>query len=206
MDILCSPLEWCLQRLLHGIYVGRISRAREMLHMAADLLEEEGILYWIDYGTLLGAYRNGRFIPWDGDIDLSILARDHERVLALNPRLPPGFSIEISRNLQKKYENGTEFLRLNCKHMKEYIDIYHYRESSDHRFQDLTLSSDGKGYYESQPVDPDLIFPLEAIWLEGRRFPCPHRTREYLLIRYTTLSPRLFRYHKEGGRIPAVLE
>lgn len=174
-----------------------------LLHMSADLLEGQGILYWIDYGTLLGVYRDGRPIPWDPDIDLSILAGDHERVLALNHHLPEGFSIEISRRLQRKFENGTEFLRLNCTHLKEYVDIYHYRELPGHRFQDLALSADGKGYYESQPVDRDLLFPLGSIGLEGRCFPCPHRTREYLLTRYTTLSPRLFRYNRRGERIPA---
>jgi hypothetical protein len=35
--------------------------------------EDSGIILFADYGTLLGAARTGRFIPWDGDIDFSVL-------------------------------------------------------------------------------------------------------------------------------------
>jgi len=38
-----------------------------------SMLDENGIVYWLDYGTLLGAVRGGKMIEWDYDIDLGTL-------------------------------------------------------------------------------------------------------------------------------------
>jgi len=35
-----------------------------------NVLDSEGVAFWLSAGTLLGAYRDGDFIPWDDDIDI----------------------------------------------------------------------------------------------------------------------------------------
>lgn len=52
------------------------------LMVAFDQLAKAcGAEYWIDYGTLLGCYRNGILLPWDKDADISMTegARDKFR-------------------------------------------------------------------------------------------------------------------------------
>ncbi len=59
----------------------------ELARFTHALLERNGIVHWADYGTLLGAVREGDLIAWDEDVDLGALAADTEAILALGPQI-----------------------------------------------------------------------------------------------------------------------
>ena len=50
-----------------------LEKAEKALRVTAELLENLGIKYWIDSGTLLGIYRDNSLIPYDHDIDIRCL-------------------------------------------------------------------------------------------------------------------------------------
>lgn len=54
-----------------------------------------GIPYWLDSGTLIGAARHGGFIPWDDDLDVCILRKDRNRLIkAMREGLHEPFTCE----------------------------------------------------------------------------------------------------------------
>lgn len=53
-----------------------------MLYKLINIFQKHGVTYWLEAGTLLGAYRHGGFIPWDDDIDISVPIRDQPMLLS----------------------------------------------------------------------------------------------------------------------------
>ena len=49
----------------------------DMLEKIIGVCERHNIHWFIDYGTIIGAKRHGGFIPWDDDIDISMLQDDY---------------------------------------------------------------------------------------------------------------------------------
>jgi fukutin-related protein len=64
-----------------------INAIKEICFYLVDLFEEQEIKYWLDFGTLLGAARNGEIIPWDKDADFGVFHQDIERIIKLAPRI-----------------------------------------------------------------------------------------------------------------------
>lgn len=44
------------------------------------ICEQNNIDYWLNFGTLLGAVRHNGFVPWDDDVDTSIMRKDIPRL------------------------------------------------------------------------------------------------------------------------------
>ena len=55
----------------------------DILKMFDSFCRENNIRYYLSHGTLLGAIRYKKFIPWDDDVDLLIPRADYDRMIKL---------------------------------------------------------------------------------------------------------------------------
>ena len=62
--------------------------AHQLLSDVCTLLDQHDISYHLEGGTLLGIVRDKKLIPWDHDLDISILASDADRILQVLKHLP----------------------------------------------------------------------------------------------------------------------
>lgn len=66
----------------------------EVLHVVAGVCKNNGIRYFADWGTLLGAVRHKGMIPWDDDIDICVVREEYNRLIQVLPKaLPHGFVV-----------------------------------------------------------------------------------------------------------------
>lgn len=74
---------------------------RDMLLDLVPVLEEAGCVYWLDFGTLLGVYRDDDIILHDNDCDIGILNPDWDAIEALlNKRLrSKGYWTKVSMHI-----------------------------------------------------------------------------------------------------------
>ena len=98
----------------------------EVLYLIKSIAEKYGLTLYADFGTLLGVIRHGGFIPWDDDIDVSMLRSEYQQLLSILPKeLPEGYIVydHLGKNVPNspkafvanstRIETSPEFLERN---------------------------------------------------------------------------------------------
>ncbi len=155
-----------------------LSDSISTLNKVANILEDMDIKYWIDSGTLLGAYRDKSFNLYDHDIDI------RTKVSGLSDDKLGDFVrklwMEGFRDIEglKPYRAQVLF----CDDLHVVVDLKFCHEDSEYTW-----------YYCWREPEPQAIlhvFPnkyfltLGEIELHGRKYPCPMPVEEYIEHHY----------------------
>ena len=156
----------------------------------AQIFDQHGIIYWIDFGTCLGAYRYGGIIPWDWDIDISVLLPDHENVKrALSQLDPKKYQIQD----WSSYSHPGTFIKVFVKESNNLIDIMHYRIDPTKKEIAYFFTYEHSPFPESwkrhelegmKPLSFDTVFPLKKAQFDGLTVWAPNDVVTYLESKY----------------------
>lgn len=148
----------------------------KLFYEASQLLEKNGIVYWIIGGTFLGAVRSGGIIKWDDDIDIMI---PHE----------------YKDKLYKLYRDNDTLRIYNGNNFCDKI-LYRNNENNDRIFIDVFYASpnllNGKIIFEHNSLLCIYTWPNEYYYLNDL-FPL----RKYKFGAYEVYGPNKYSEYME---------
>jgi len=174
-----------------------------------DWLEEAQHSWFIESGTLLGAWRNGNFIAHDDDFDIALII-DKKDVMGelwrlcdiLSVALPAPYKCRVTSSYCDKIEVfdpthgdyallGDQYLGARFHYVTIDLQAYVPRpsETSD-EMSGRKLVPRYRACPEGHAVVPVYsdCLPVGSIMLEGETFPCPHDTEAFLRTMYGFLG------------------
>ncbi|XP_028390777.1 uncharacterized protein LOC114515679 [Dendronephthya gigantea] len=162
------------------------------------VLNELNIPWVVENGTLLGAYRSGKFIPHDDDFDIALFFESNPSDIVpdilnkLKQLLPEPYEARYVSNYAQKIEvydptygsfnlcgpqyNGADFYYV-C------ADLQFYQ-----RFDNIYRCL---YFIQANVVEIPVqtLFPLRSISLESQTFQAPNNVENYLKCQYGSISP-----------------
>jgi hypothetical protein len=172
---------------------------KDIIHVLSvfkQIMSKTGLVYWLDYGTLLGAYRWGDILPWDHDADISYMGGQSPILIESAPEFERhGMLLKVGQ-CRIFYENVIVDILPWVERDGRMIETRHldyqpgFLKSWDERYD----------YFPSRWVNP-----VHEIYLAGDYYNCPNQVEQILRKRYgninlivphrvkALLSPRLYK-------------
>lgn len=142
-----------------------------ILEDVASILEKSKIKYWIDGGTLLGLYRDGRLIEFDHDLDFVIPYKELEK---LNLDAFDGYDVFTTRINSRLISHDLFREGIGINLFAAYLDKWNINAYG-------IRDNDKRVIYKTPRKYCDKLYHVEY---QGRKFPCPNNLDEYLAKKY----------------------
>ncbi len=163
-----------------------LERAETLLEDAIQIFDQCKIAYWLEGGTLLGIRREQRLLPWDDDLDISMMQKELGK---LNPLLSSlkkaGFRIRIRTFDEDSAYFKKGDIRMIKIRTKRFFGLLKGQVCLD---VFVKYPHEQKAYWEiankTKFVPVKFYESLKTITFKGYSYQVPLQTDEYLSYRY----------------------
>lgn len=156
-----------------------------------NYLNEENVIYWADYGTLLGFIREKDFIKWDYDVDFSVYY-SKENMVKLHKVIAMMYS---SGNWETSKAQVHKWYQIKHKKTGIHVDFYIWHLDNKGKLCPGFSYDAGKSlrlnkhisctiYQDFYPTDTGKIFPLKSIIIDGYQVKIPNNSVQRLVDIY----------------------
>ena len=163
-----------------------LAQAEKLLSDVITIFESCNIAYWLEGGTLLGLRREGRLLPWDNDLDISLHESEGDKLMLLVDTLKKkGFRVR-TRTFEKDsdvFKQGDlRMIKIRTKRFfgllkgNVCLDVFIKYTKNDKTYwgiADTFMSVPAKFYNSFKKID-----------FKGKNYSVPEHTDEYLTFRY----------------------
>ncbi|MCP4976982.1 MAG: LicD family protein [Maribacter sp.] len=163
-----------------------LGRAEKLLADVIAIFESCNVAYWLEGGTLLGLRREGRLLPWDNDLDISIHDNEEDKLSVLQNTLKKkGYRVRTRQFTEDSdvFKRGDlRMIKIRTKHFFGLIkgnvclDVF------------IKYTKNDKTYWEIankiKNVPSKYYAEFKAIQFKGKSYTIPKLTDDYLTYRY----------------------
>lgn len=179
-----------------------LQNAYLLLFQLKKILDDANILFWLDFGTLLGAYRDHDFIKHDLDLDIGVFYTDSDRVK--KALINNGFNIIREFRVNSEIYQGLE--QTYC-FAGVTVDVFYYHMKNDKMYCN-TFSPFMDEYRDMSIFQvKEIILPyngFDKMIFKGLEVVIPAKTDSHLSAHYgkNFMIPNAnFDYRKEATNI-----
>lgn len=198
---LFSPIAKLNHFLFHFYFKNRRFKRQgeRVLLRAKNALDGTGIHYWLDFGTLLGVYRDKALLPNDLDIDIGLYLKDYSQSIEIAMQ-KQGFRLIHEYGIDNKAYGLEQSYELDG--VK--VDLFFYSVDDEKMWSHLFVNFPDMTHNESilkkgglLPIEQYLPrIELTKIDFLDHEFSIPGQTHDYLAFHYGKdyRTPRKWNY------------
>lgn len=164
--------------------------AVQFMHKNVAIMTEVGIDFWVEGGTLLGALRDQKLIPWDHDLDFGMRFRSNKQMKQLIRKLRRHFYVSV-----KSFPKTDKIWYLgDYRVLKIYPrKMFFFREEL---CLDLFVYYEGQIPEQDEPVykyvvwnrnafhQKEFLDKTESITFYGKKIPVPSNPEKFIEAKY----------------------